>query len=172
MTLLEYSAIPVEYRYRTDMAAALVAGLSGSFLLISLHGLFAVIVGVVSVLAVIYGTMGLIADARGLICYAGKRLVVADEAIQEVDEEGRIRWTIRSAEIDFVKPEIGPPVNPFSGQYGWRVEYWRFLLKDGRSIRVPVWLLPDRGKRFRQRYESLLGFTNRCGGFPQNRVTT
>ncbi|MEO0074152.1 MAG: hypothetical protein ABIK43_05795 [candidate division WOR-3 bacterium] len=160
----EFSAIPIEYRYRTDMVAAFIAGLVGIVLLGFLRGLPAMLVGAVAVPALLYGAMGLVADARGLILAAGKRIIITDEAIQEVDEEGRIRWAIRPAEIDMVRTETGAPVCPFTGLCSWRVEYWRLVLKDGREVRVPVWLLPGRGERFRERLLGFLGPARRAKG--------
>jgi hypothetical protein len=35
-----------------------------------------------------------------------------------------------------------------------RAEVWLMALKDGGSIRIPVWLLPHRGERFKNRFET------------------
>ncbi|MBM3314703.1 hypothetical protein FJY71_02510 [candidate division WOR-3 bacterium] len=158
------SAIPLEYRYRTSMSGALVAGLAGlAVALVFVRGSPALLLGAVSLWGVVYGAMGLIADARGFTRSAGKKLIITDDMMQEVDERGRILWTIRPTEIDAVRPQKGPRVYPFSGDDGWRAETWVFMLKDGREVAVPVWLLPDKGRRFRQRFENFIAFARRRG---------
>jgi hypothetical protein len=156
-------ALPMEYRYRTDMSGSAVAGLAVLLgLLLFGRGPVAIGLGVPAVLAIAYGAFGLIADIRSLVRTAGKRVIITDDLLQEVDENGRIRWTIRPTEIDIVRPQKGPLVFPWSGPDGWRAETWTILLKDDRSITVPVWLLPDRGMRFRQRFENFVAFARRA----------
>lgn len=155
-------AIPIEYRYRTGMAGALAGGAATLLVALALsHGVAALALVAVAVVGIGYGALGLVADARGVVRAAGRRLVVTDDALQEVDERGRVLWMLRPTEIDFVRPETGPRVFPWSGSNGLRVENWLFVLKDGDQHVVPVWLLPDRGRRFKQRYESFIGFARR-----------
>ncbi|OYD14556.1 hypothetical protein CH330_08400 [candidate division WOR-3 bacterium JGI_Cruoil_03_51_56] len=151
------TVLPLEYRYNTRLAGALTGG---TILLIGIlffgSGPFVLVLFLLALAGIAVGLFGLIADARGFIHSIGKRLVVTDEQIQEVDEKGQMRWQVRSEDILSVHVISNRPVFPLGMANRWCAEVWSLELQSGRILRVPVWLLPDRGRRFKQRLDAFL----------------
>lgn len=146
-------ALPLEYRYDTRLAALLFAGtVLVVLVLVSGRGVFAPILLLAAAAAVIPGVAALAADARGFLHSAGKRVVVADELIEEVDEQGRIQWLVRPHEIRDIEVSPGRPL-----LISRRAEVWNIRLYSGTTVRIPVWLLPGQGRRFKQRFASFRG---------------
>ncbi|MEO0080181.1 MAG: hypothetical protein ABIK44_05850 [candidate division WOR-3 bacterium] len=157
--LTQEAAIPLEYRYRTGLAASLIVGIGlvGITMLFSM-GTIGLVIALSGLIAIALGMMGLVADPHGFIHSIGKRLIITDTALQEIDEKGQILWYIRPSEVKRVDSLPGRKVLPLVGHSEWRAEVWMIELRDGRKIRIPVWLLPGRGDRFKQRFESFLTF--------------
>jgi len=167
------TAIPIEYRYRTGLAATLCGGLAlvGVMVLFG-SGTTGLMLALLGLGATALGMMGLLADPHGFIYSVGKRLIITDEALQEVDEKGQVRWFIRPSEIKRVNSFPGRRVMPLTGRNEWRAEVWTLELSDGRIIRIPVWLLPGRGQRFKQRFDTFLTFARTRAGHADGRATT
>jgi len=149
------SALPLEYRYSTILAAFFFLGLGVLGLTVvfgSGAGALAFALAGLALLAV--GSMGLLADPRGFLRSMGRRLIVTDDLLQEVDEQLQIVWTARPEEIAGVQTVGRRRVFPVGIMKDWRAEVWLLALKDGHSIRIPVWLLPHRGERFKNRFET------------------
>jgi len=165
VTIVRNEAIPIEYRYRTGLAGALVGGVAlllASVVLV--RGPVLLLLAGMAVVAVGVGVMGLLADPDGFVRSAGKRLVVDDNVLQEVDERGRVVWSIAPGQVERVRSVPGPRVFPFGGPGAWRAESWDIALDDGRTIRIPVWLLPHRGREFKQRFRVFVDFRARVRG--------
>jgi len=153
-------AIPLEYRYRTVFAGSLFLGFIILIGVVVLGGgrisgfLLALGLGLC-----FYGLIIFVADPDGFWHSVGKRLIISDECLEEVDEEWRVRWVILPGEIKTVEKYLGRPILPFGIKKDWRIEVWKIVLKDGKSVRIPVWLLPENGRNFKQRFESFLAFS-------------
>lgn len=157
-------AIPLEYRYNTGFLGALLVG--AVLLLLGLFvfgGTLALMLAAVSLPALLLGVLGIMADPSGVVRSAGKRLVIDDDLIREVDEKGRLGWTIARRQIMDVREVSGRRVFPIVAA-GWKVESLDIVLDDQHVIRIPVWLLPGRGRRFKQRLRTFLQGSGRfCG---------
>ncbi len=79
--------------------------------------------------------------------------------MQEIDEQARVRWIVLPREIKEVRKRLGRRVLPFVNRVDWQVEIWDIVLLDGKRVRVWVWLLPENGRRFKQRFETFLNFS-------------
>jgi len=162
-------ALPLEYRYTTWLAGCLYGGLALlGVLLMWGSGGFALVVALAALAASGVGSMGLLADPANFLHAAGRKLIVTDTAVQEIDEKGCVHWCARPDEILHVSVENCRLVFPWAGTAGWRAEVWVLLLKDGRRIRIPIWLLPGQGARFRQRFSTFLKYSRlrAAGGSP------
>uniref|UniRef100_A0A7C4GB89 Uncharacterized protein n=1 Tax=candidate division WOR-3 bacterium TaxID=2052148 RepID=A0A7C4GB89_UNCW3 len=149
-------AIPLEYRYSTGLLGVFAAGSALSLLaLFVMRGPVAVLLVLVALPMLLFGIVGMSADPSGIIRSAGKRLVIDDRLLQEVDELGRVKWSIAPGQVQDVRKEAGRPVLPL-GAGSWRAESWHVVLDDGRIVRICVWLLPDRGRQFKQRFQSFI----------------
>jgi hypothetical protein len=147
----------MEYRYSTGLAGLFFGGLAFLFgLLLFSGGGLALALAVLAVFSSIVGSMGFLADPTGFLHAMGKRLIVTDEQLQEVDEKSRIVWMLRPEEVSRVEEEPGRRVFPAGVADAWRSETWTVELRSGYRVRIPVWLLPGRGARFKQRFESFL----------------
>lgn len=153
-------ALPLEYRYRTSFAGSLFAGVMILIGIVVLGGgrlnFFLLVLGLI---LCGYGLVVFSADPDGFWHSVGKRLIISDECLEEVDEEWRVRWVILPGEVKTVKKHLGRPVLPFGINQNWRVEVWEIFLKDGKRVKIPVWLLPEGGRNFKQRFETFLKFS-------------
>ncbi|MGQ9678055.1 MAG: hypothetical protein ACUVUD_02085 [bacterium] len=113
---------------------------------------------IIGVILSIYGLVGYFADPEGTWHSTGKRLIISDEFLEEVDEEWRVQWVILPGEVKTVEKHWGRPVLPFGLNRDWRVEVWDIVLKDGKRRRIPVWLLPKGGRNFKQRFEIFISY--------------
>lgn len=150
-------ALPLEYRYSTTLAACLFVGLAilGIMVLFG-NGASAVVPALVGLAALAIGSMGLLADPSGFVRSMGKRLIITDDMLQEVDERLQVVWAIRPEEIAGVRTINRRRIFPAGIMNGWRAEVWLMALKDGGTVRIPVWLLPHRGERFKNRFETFV----------------
>ena len=149
------SALPLEYRYSTILAACFFLGLGVLGLtIVFCSGAGSLVFALAGLALLAVGSMGLLADPRGFLHSMGRRLIVTDDLLQEVDEKLQIVWTARPEEIAGVETISRRRVFPAGLMQDWRAEVWQMALKDGGSIRIPVWLLPHRGERFKNRFES------------------
>jgi hypothetical protein len=149
------SALPLEYRYSTILAACFFLGLGVLGLTVVLgNGAGALAFALAGLALLAIGSMGLLADPRGVLHSMGRRLIVTDDLLQEVDEQSQIVWTARPEEIAGVQTVSRRRVFPVGIMKDWRAEVWQMALKDGGSMRIPVWLLPHRGERFKNRFET------------------
>jgi hypothetical protein len=98
--------------------------------------------------------MGLLADPSGFLRSMGKRLVITDDLLQEVDEQLGVVWSLGPEEIVGVHTACRRRVFPWGIADDWRAEVWFIALKDGGTVRIPVWLLPHRGERFKNRFQA------------------
>lgn len=156
------SALPIEYRYRTGFTGSLFAG--GLILIASVimgNGNFSVVFVIIGLILSIYGLVVFFADPEGIWQSTGKRLIINDECLEEVDEEWRVRWVVLPTEVKSVEKHLGRAVLPFGVNREWRVEVWDVVLRDGKCRRIPVWLLPKGGRNFKQRFETFLLFGRR-----------
>lgn len=155
-------ALPIEYRYRTGFTGSLFAGLLILIAKVVMgNGNFSGVFIIIGLILSIYGLVGFFADPEGVWQTAGKRLIISDEYLQEVDEEWRVRWVVLPGEVKSVEKHLGRAVLPFGVNRDWRVEVWEIVLRDGKRRRIPVWLLPQRGRNFKQRFETFLLFGRR-----------
>jgi hypothetical protein len=158
------TALPMEYRYKTWMAACLYGGAALlAWLLFFTAGPLSVLLALVSLVGVGIGLMGLFADPAGFMHAVGKKLVVTDGVLEEVDENARVLWQVRPAEIAGIHTANCRTVFPGTRTDGWRAEVWVLTLHDGSAIRIPLWLLPNRGERLKERLTELM----RVGGARQ-----
>lgn len=145
----------MEYRYHTGLAGSLLAGaLALCAALLVASGPLSIALVLSGIAVAVPGLCGLAVDARGVLRSAGKRIVVTDEEIEEVDEYGRVVWLVRPSEVRRVGVQPGRPVFPLR-RVEWRSEAWELHLSSGSRIRIPVWLLPGRGARFGARFAAL-----------------
>ncbi len=151
------AAQPHEYHYSTRLGACLFGGLAVLLALAAWgSGGLALFWALLALLVTGLGAMGLLADPGGFLHALGKRLVVSELSIQEVDEKAQVRWFLRPDEVVRVEVRPGRAVFPWSGTSGWHAEVWYLHLRSGERIRIPVWLLPDRGAQFRRRFAELV----------------
>ncbi len=149
-----FSALPIEYRYNTWLAGCLVTGIFLMVLLVvCARGPF-VVAGLVAALGVTaMGAAGLFADPSGFMHSVGKKLIITDEELVEVDEKGRVRWRVVPDDIVDIRAVGLRAVFPGWLVGGWRAEILEVVLRSGNGIRIPVWLLPGRGRRFKRRFD-------------------
>jgi hypothetical protein len=149
------SALPLEYRYSTILAACFFLGLGVlGFTVVFGSGAGALAFALAGLALLAIGSMGLLADPRGFLHSMGRRLIVTDDLLQEVDEQMQTVWTARPEEIAGIQTVSRRRVFPAGIMKDMRAEVWLMALKDGGSIRIPVWLLPHRGERFKNRFET------------------
>lgn len=150
------AALPIEYRYQTGLAACLFGGLGGlALLLFAGRGTGALLLAAPLCGLVLYGLAALLADPSGFVNSMGKKLIVTDYVIEEVDEFANVRWQLRCGELAGVRTVLHRPVLPGISDR-WSAEALELLTGDGRSFRIPVWLLPRRGIAFRYRLEDFI----------------
>ncbi len=153
-------ALPLEYRYQTKFAGSLTAGgLLLVWVLLIGAGALSPVVIFLGLLLVFFGLIGFLADPDGVVRSPGRRLVITDYCLQEIDERARVRWVLTPREIKEVRKRSGRRVLPFVNRVDWQVEIWDIVLLDGKRVRVWVWLLPENGRRFKQRFETFLNFS-------------
>lgn len=153
--------LPLEYRYGTGIAGLLTGGsalllLAGFFL----EGGVRLLVVFPAALGIGLGFLGLMVDPRGCIGSVGRRLVVTDAILEEVDEKGRIRWCFSPGDVLAVKVERRRAFIPWRRTTGRHAEVWYVQLRNRPAVRIPIWLLPDLGGGFKQRFN---GFLKRAG---------
>ena len=149
--------MPLEYRYGTGIAGLLAGGLA----LILLAGFFLegtarLLVLLPAALSVVLGLSGFVVDPSGCIGSLGRRIVVTDATLEEIDEKGRIRWCFAPGDVLGINVERRHTFFPWRRPGGRRVEIWHVELRNSRAVRIPVWLLPDMGGAFKRRFDSFL----------------
>ena len=93
---LPLTALPLEYRYRTGLAACLFGGLAMLTCIIFFgSGALSFVLAMASLLLVLVGLAALLADPAGFLHSMGKKLIITDDVVQEVDEQSRVRWQLR-----------------------------------------------------------------------------
>jgi len=151
------SALPHEYRYSTRLGLCLFGGVAVMVALAAWgSGGLALSWALLALLSTALGAMGLLADPAGFLHALGKRLVVTGASVQEIDEKAQVRWFIQPYEVVRVELVRGRPVFPWSGPRGWHVEHLLLHVRGGQHVRIPLWLLPERGAPFRKRLAELL----------------
>jgi hypothetical protein len=151
------SAIPIEYRYQTRFAACLYGGaavLVAMLLFGNGVGALLLVLGCVPLIGA--GLAALLADPSGFTQTMGRKLIITDSTLEEVDERHEVRWQLRRGEVVEVAESPGNAVLPIPGADNWRADAIILWTGDGRSFRIPVWLLPHRGLGLRHRLESFL----------------
>ncbi|MEO0078338.1 MAG: hypothetical protein ABIK86_04985, partial [candidate division WOR-3 bacterium] len=146
------AALPHEYRYTTWLGVCLFGGLA---VLVALaawgSGGLALCWALLALLGIGVGAMALLADPRGFLHALGKRLVVTNSFVQEVDEKDQVRWFVQPYEVVRVELVRGRPVFPWSGPNGWHVETLFLHVRGSRPVQIPLWMLPERGASFCRR---------------------
>lgn len=150
-------ALPLEYRYRTGLAGCLFGGLVVLvYILLFGSGATAFVLALVGLLFALVGLAALLADPSGFLHSMGKKLIITDDVLEEVDEKSCVRWQLRCGEVSAMRVSGGAAVLPWSGDRGWHAERLVLATGDGRIYRIPVWLLPRRGTTFLVRLESFM----------------
>lgn len=150
------SALPIEYRYGTGLLGILVAG-AGLLLsaLLLMDGPVATVSILVSLPLLLFGVIGIAADPIGVVRSAGRRIVIDDQLMQEVNETGCVVWSIAPGQVAEVREVPGRSLF-VRGALGRCAESWDILLGEGRVVRIAVWLLPHGGREFKQRFRAFI----------------
>ena len=154
---LPLNVLPLEYRFRTGLAGCLFGGLLilASIILFGSGALYFVL-ALASLLLVMVGLAALLADPAGFLHSMGKKLIITDDVIEEVDERSRVRWQLRCGEVTAMRVAGGRLVLPWPIDRGWRANGLVLGTSDGRTYRIPLWLLPRNGASFLARLDSFM----------------
>jgi len=146
--------LPLEYRYSTRYQCRVAGGIALTAAGTLAGGVWGLAVGILGVLLTLTGLPGFFADPRAFVHTPGHRLVVTDDCIEEIDERGRVCWRFLPAELLAVRV-----VRRTTGRTGrGQRETWLVELRERPRVKIPVWLLPGEGSRFRARFENLIRY--------------
>ncbi len=149
--------LPAEYRYKTNFLGSIfIGGAIIGWLLLLGGGVFTILLTIIAIGCLLYGCIGILADPEGVICSAGRRLVITDACLQEIDEKANVRWVILPQEIKAIERKVKGRIPNLLLQKELTLEIWDVILVDGKRIRIPVWLLPDGGKGFKLQFDLLI----------------
>lgn len=154
---LPLTALPLEYRYRTGLAGCLFGGLVVlTYIFFFGSGAPAFVLALVALFFTLVGLAALLADPGGFLHSMGKKLIITDDVLEEVDEQSCVRWQLRCGEVSAVRVAGGAAVLPWSGNREWRADGLVLATADGRTYRIPVWLLPRNGASFLARLDAFM----------------
>ncbi len=150
--------LPDDFRYKTNFLGSFFFGVMViGWLVVFGAGVFSVPLAIIGVWCCVYGCLGIFSDPVNVLRSAGKRLVITEGCLQEIDEKANVRWVVMPNEIkEVVKRNKGQvPLWPL--QKDIAVEVWELVLVDGKRITIPVWLLPEEGRGFKLRFQAFRG---------------
>jgi hypothetical protein len=124
------SALPLEYRYSTRLSGCLYGGLAlFAGLVVFGTGVQAFMLAAAGLLCASVGAAGLFADPSGFLHSFGRKLIVTDGTLQEVDEQFRVHWSVRPEEIAVFRDAPGRTIFPLSRGREWRADALELVLQ-------------------------------------------